>query len=355
MSTTRMKEQLQPQIEEKDSHLDDHYYNSLKTDFRIDLGELVVEPKIYAPTAAGLQVIAKKYKKLYHVEIQVFDSSQHTLNEKEIRGDNILDRFKCFQNNFDFSQLQKIDRLGIILVHGHHHAVPVFLSREDNHIYMIIFDSTSGSRKKGYWKVAGLFPEFIFLLNNGTRQSDTGSCFTDAMYTLKDALNNQKITGSVLLQQEQGGLEDSAAEPEVSSSEAERRSKIRFSQLVKPNNFSLFTLPTYLLKTSQRSEFVMECNPDMNEVVHSSSGTTLEQHRQRHRIRVTFLSKQLEGNACTFLHKKALEHKEMIDNHRRASLAGSVITDEQEQLGMISELIEDYLPYESMQLKSNKP
>jgi hypothetical protein len=143
-----------------------------------------------------------------------------------------------------------------------HHAIPVLICRQQNETHMIVFDSSSGSRIKGYFNMAVLFPNAHFYLNAGTRQSDEGSCMTDAICILKEAL---QIENLISLIQSKNIAEHRAFQPTL------------FKSLPKPNNFKLFRMPEQLLVTAQLSKYVSDAGADLNTVLRG--GKTLGYYR----------------------------------------------------------------------------
>lgn len=202
-------------------------------------------------------------------------------------------------------------------MHGTHHAVPVLISREHDKNYMIVFDSTSGPRRKGYITIANLVPNYKLLLNDGTRQADNGSCVTDALSILKDALRIQQLASNIEAHKSVS-IDVLTPSPERQSSLA----PVRLNQA----NFSLFNMPELLLKTAQISNYVINADANLDVIIRSPDKplrngqgnikpATLKQRRELDELTVSFnRSPEQYVGINSYLFKKSKKHAAIIQN-----------------------------------------
>lgn len=280
------------------------YYVVKPSTYTITIDGFKVEPQIIQPTPKGARILAEHYNAKYKINMSILDHG-----ETSIAGDKLLPRFELFHNQTLPSLLPLKDDLpvGVLLMHGSHHAVPIILSKENGKNYMMIFDTNAGPRKRGYYPIANLFPDFTILLNNGTRQADNGSCVTDGISILKDALRMKNL-GSYLF-----------AEKLISIDESEKHISPRgrprqfFGTPLKQENFSIFMMPEELLKSAQISKYVTHAKADMEKVV-TKNNQTLSERRARDTVTVSFNSKPLVDVGINgYLYKKSLKHADIID------------------------------------------
>lgn len=250
---------------------------------------------IYQPTPAGITALCQHYNQKYKINLYHIDFQ--TLVES---GDNARHFFSFLQQNFSLSAISEGQTTGLILSHGQHHAIPILINKyfDSNRPSMIIFDSSSGSRIKGYYKIANLFPEFDVYLNDGTRQSDGLSCITDAVCILKEALQIKNLLALI--------------RPKVIP-EHPAFKKTQFFNEDKPENFNVFNMPEQLLLTAQVSSYVSNAQADLTTILRG--GKTLHSYREQFRMEVILLKngerdfKTING----YLFTKSLEHRNLLD------------------------------------------
>jgi len=263
-----------------------------------------IEPIIIQPLPAGAVILAKRYNQKYNININIVD---HT-NVVQ-RGDVLKDRFAKFRETFDIKKFEEGKPVGFLLMHGLQHVVSFIISRENNKVYMIIFDSTSGSRKGGYKVIANMFAECEVLLNDGTRQADVGSCVADGLCMLKDGLRMPNlgtyIFNEKLLQ---------------SSPRKDTRTPGRptfFGTQLTQDNYFIFRMPEELLKSAQVSQYVDNATPDLNRVI-TKNNETLGERRERDRAIVSFNnSPSVDVGINRYLHKKSHQYAQIIDDSNK--------------------------------------
>lgn len=282
------------------THTSNDHYHVKSSGYRVEVDGYYVEPIIVQPTPKGARIIVKNYSEKYGITISVVDHSNHDLS-----GDNINQRFRALRDDFNTNDLVQGKPIGILLMHSLHHAVPVIFSWENDSKYLIIFDSTSGNRKRGYHYVANLFPEFNVLLNNGTRQADNGSCVTDGICVLKDALRIQAL-GTYLFQQK------------IIANISPDKNSIIANRIIQPiqlnqDNFFIFHMPEELLKSAQISTFVDAAKPNLDKVI-GSKDAKLHEHREKYRTMVLFNGgDETRIPINRYSHAKSQMHAELID------------------------------------------
>ena len=283
-------------------------YYTEPSGFSEDIDGLRIQPLMYQPTPEGLTLLCRFYSEKYTIDLQGIDLERH---EELTSGDNILNSFMCFKRHYlGLLELKEGQSRGIILCYRQHHVIPVLLTYQDKTLYIMVFDSTSGARIKGYFSIASLFPNAIFFLNTGTRQADSSSCFTDAVCILKEAL---QITDLVSLIKSKVDTTHRCLVTNPNS---------RFQSSPKPDHFYLFRMPEKLLCTAQRSEYIKDAQADLNVVLRD--GHTLDYHRKRCCINVSMSgSPQKEVRINSYLFEKAKEHKQTLDYLSKKSNASS--------------------------------
>jgi hypothetical protein len=283
------------------------FYQKIPSGYKIEINGFMMEPMIYQPTTAGLEVLAMHYNEKYGLDINIIDNAG-----KFEAGENLGDHFSEFKKYLDANKAAieaKIDKggqAGFVLCHGSYHVVPLMISRDDaGNKVMTIFDSSSGPRIKGYHSIANMFDDYNLMLNQGTRQSDTNSCMTDSIAILKDALRLKGLAQHII----EHKISDRAAE-----AEAERPVATKATPL-KRDNFKVFLMPEELLKTAQVSEFVDEAKPDMKRMV-TASEKSLETKRAQNTTQIKVNGKEVESFPInSYLHKKSRRFAEII-NHQ---------------------------------------
>ena len=268
--------------------------------YKVTIQDHQIEPMIYQPTYEGMVLLSEKYNEKYEIDIRI-------VNEVDF-GDHeptALKRIRRFKNNADIDTIIESEKtVGIILMHGENHAIPILFSREEDKKYMIIFDSSSGARIPGHYPIGNDFPDFQVMINLGTRQADGTSCITDAICILKDALRMEGL-GSYLMQTK--AVEDDAKKDET------REAPRLFFATSKPDNFTVFRMPEELLKTAQREDFIEKSEADRKKMI-TKSNDTLDQKRYKDRATVAFNGKPFEPTGINrYLHEKSKRHAEYLD------------------------------------------
>jgi hypothetical protein len=275
-------------------------YKTIPAGFSQDIDGIRLEPLMYQPTPEGLAVLCAHYSRKYDIDLRCINLELHTELE---RGDKLLDNFNCFKTHYlELFALNEGQSKGIILCYKQNHVVPVLITQQDGEKYMMVFDSSSGARIKGYFPIAMLFPETAFFLNTGTRQADGTSCFTDAVCVLKEAL---QIDGFVPLIKTKVDMMHRSLKTNPDS---------RFKSIPPPSNFSLFRMPEKLLLTAQRSDYLIEAKADLNVVLRD--GRPLREHREHYRIRVSITRFEVSiVDINSYLFRKTKEHRNVLEQY----------------------------------------
>lgn len=283
------------------------YYIEKLAPFSERINDCLVTPFVYQPTPDGVAVLCEHYAAKYNINITCID-----LRETIEIGDNSRLYFNYLAENKHLMSVEEGQSRGLILTHGQHHAIPVLIFNDDKAHNIIIFDSTSGSRVQGYFSIANLFPEAQVYLNSGTRQSDGASCITDAICTLKEALQIKNLMDII--------------QPKVTGDHEALRPS-RFS-IPKPNNFNLFYMPEQLLLAAQISKYLTDAHANLN--VRLRGGRTLGEYREQFKLQVSLLKNENSVSASinSYLFVKGQEHKKILDayalkNNHFASIANS--------------------------------
>jgi len=260
-----------------------------------------IEPLMYQPTPEGLAVLCSHYSNKYHIDLQCVNLEQL---EELTGGENIFENFKCFRTHYlDLLTLNEGESRAIILCYKQYHVIPILIAYEQSKkSYMMVFDSNSGARIKGYFTIANLFPETEFYLNIGTRQADGSSCFTDAVCILKEALQIESLVSLI------------KEKAETTHRSLQTNPHSRFKSAPLPANFNLFRMPEKLLLTAQRSEYLIEAKADFSVVLRD--GLSLKTHHERCRILVKMPGHNTDSvDINSYLFTKAKEHKDVLDHH----------------------------------------
>jgi hypothetical protein len=256
----------------------------------------MVEPMIVQPTPEGAKILAEYYREKYGVNIQVIDYTG-----KVDSPDNLNKRFQRLKEDFTSLTKEHKTPFGAVLMHGMQHAVPVLF---DDKKHIMIFDSNSGARIKSYYVVANLFPDYQVFLNKGTRQADVGSCITDAIVILKDALRIPNLSEII---------ESKSFEHKEPEKPNDGRPKLELGEALKQQNFRLFRMPEELLKTAQVSKFVDEAEPDFNKII-TKGDETLKQKRDQFRTTVSLNKRpEVEVGINRFLKDKGEKFADLLD------------------------------------------
>lgn len=270
-------------------------YVKKNTGFLLKRDDTLTPTFIYQPTPEGVAELCAHYSQKYSIDLRCID-----LREQVESGDNIYKFFDYLRRTPSLLETTEGQMTGFILSHGQHHVVPLLIAKIEGISYMVSFDSTSGSRIKGYFGIADLFPSTQFYLNKGTRQADEGSCMTDAICVLKEAL---LIPDIIDLIRSKPVTHDPAFEPG------------RFFSKPKPEHFHLFTMPEELLLTAQRSRYLNEANTN----VILRGGRSLQEYRDNFLLPVILLNVPMDSSERPvtpingYLYLKAAEHKGILD------------------------------------------
>jgi len=266
-------------------------YVKKNTGFLIKQDDNFTPSFIYQPTPEGLITLCEYYSKKYSIELRCIDLRPHVES-----GDNIHHFFTYLKANSEILDIPEGHIVGLILSHGQHHVVPLLVAKKNGVHYMTSFDSTSGARIPGYFRIAQLFPSTQFYLNAGTRQVDEGSCMTDAICILKEALLN-------------GDIIDLFTKQEILAHDAFKPKQ--FFTIPKPDHFHLFRMPEQLLLTAQTSRYLIEADV----TVTLRGGKTLQAYRDDFLLPVILLNDP--ERAVTpingYLYRTGEKHKEILD------------------------------------------
>lgn len=286
------------------------FYSKIPSGYKVEIAGHMIEPMIYQPTTAGMEILAEHYRKKYAVDIRIVDQSK-----AEIIGDNLKHRFAAFKTFLD-SKKDEIEKeisagkqIGFVLTHGCNHSIPLIISRDhDGNKVMTIFDSTSGPRTKGYYLIANMFDDYNLMLNKGSRQKDGQSCMVDSIAILKDALRMPDLAQHLISHKI---AETERSEEDGKEGGATARPRQFFGTALTRDNFKLFLMPEELLKTAQRSEFVEESIPDKTKII-TASNKTLDQKRVEDRVTVHFNREGGDLKINQYLHKKSWKYAKII-------------------------------------------
>jgi hypothetical protein len=280
---------------------DNPFYTEKHTGFLLKQGEEFEPAVIYQPTPEGVAELCAHYSEKYSIDLKCID-----LRLKVDVGDNAFLFFKYLQSNPSLMNIEEGCVRGLILSYSQYHVIPVLLTKIDGIQSMVLFDSTSGPRTKGYFRIANLFPEFQVYLNSGTRQADEGSCMTDAICVLKEAL---MVPDLMALIQSKEVIDSPDLEPARF-----------FVSLPKPEHFHLFKMPERLLLTAQRSQYLVQAGADVNIIIRG--GKSLKSYRDDFVLNVM---KDGEWSCINgYLYLKAKEHRCILDARMQAySLSAS--------------------------------
>lgn len=195
-------------------------------------------------------------------------------------------------------------------MHGTNHAIPVLIHQGDEVRHMVVFDSSSGSRTRGYFAEAKLFndAQTLFYLNSGTRQSDGESCITDAICILKEAL---LIDNLITLIENKVTNDHPSLFPYQGSPGYQ---PLQLTSSTKPDHFRLFHMPEELLLTAQRPAYVEEANADLSVILRG--GKSLGDFRDHYKATFNLTrDDKVDGSESinSFLFLKGAEYKEFLD------------------------------------------
>lgn len=284
-----------------DPDLHPDHYMKLPSGYVSSVDGEMVEPTLYQPTPAGLDVLTQYFSHTAGIDLRHFPQENFT-------KDTIRDRFNHFADAVAGYELKDGQSIGVVLSYGQMHAIPVMLEQRNGAKYLVIFDSTSGPITKQYYHVANRFTDFQVMLNKGTRQADKQSCITDAVEILRVALKTPQVLESVL---EKSELQ-SNAEPEPTG----RRKFIQPIKLAQ-ENFHLFTMPEALCFTAQRPTFITDTvQADIDKTIkRGDSSTSLGRELTKH-TQISFRPNSrnyFPMNA--YLYDASRMHKRIIDEH----------------------------------------
>lgn len=270
---------------------------------KVEVNHTLVEPIIYQPTPAGVQLLCEHYSVKSGIDLRCDDFSSHAKAKVDF-----LELFREFSRRHLEALLESDHPIGMVLTNGQNHAFPVlYLPAENIHgkPSLVIFDSLAANSTKAYYKVAELFPNLNVYLNSGTRQADKQSCITDAICILKQAL---------LLE----GVQATLASKRFEKHQDYRQT--RFFTKDKPTNFWLFRMPEPLLLTAQRSSYLEQAEADLSYVIRGKF--TLNYYRDKFRLSVQLVSGQGQNSRTSevnsYLIAKAVQHKKYLDSMLKA-------------------------------------
>jgi len=156
--------------------------------FTYEVDDTEITPYIYQPTPQGVHVLCEHYSKKYQIDLRCL-SLEGMTDDPE----NCLNLLKYFHTLSYISDLPHNSLTGIILSNSQYHVLPLLVSKSEEDIKIVVFDSTSEERIRKYFSIANLFSDATFYLNAGTRQVDASSCMTDAVCILKEAMQLETL------------------------------------------------------------------------------------------------------------------------------------------------------------------
>lgn len=272
------------------------FYIKKSSGFSQEVDGNLISPILYQPTPDGVRQLCAHYSRKYTIDLRCMD-----LRDAVDEPNNAYAFFNHLVSCDFLNSLSDNQTVGLILSHGQHHAIPVLINKSNDRTRIVVFDSTSGSQVKGYFKIANLFPDTTFYLNSGTRQVDSSSCMTDGICILKEALQLPSLFDLLI---EKRNDEHPALH--------QRQGSI-FSGPTKPKHFILFNMPEQLLLTTQNSNYLSEINADLTVMLRG--GKTLGAYRALFQMSVsltqgdTVVVKRINN----YLFVKARQHKEIFD------------------------------------------
>ena len=259
------------------------YYNEITYAHKIKLGTINIT--VYQPTPDGAMILCDRYRSKYSINLQCVDLRGNIRNPE-----NIIDYFSYLHAHPELLDVSDGKPRGLLLTHGSHHAIPILLCERYGMRHIVVFDSSSGSRIKGYFKPANSFDDHrtLFYLNHGTRQSDGYSCITDGICILKEALMIDELIGVI-------HNKIVAEHPSLAPYKGpEGYTPLNIAFTKKPDHFRLFYMPEQLLVTAQRPTYLTESGADLSAMLRG--GKTLGEYRDHYSSTVT-LSKE-DGDAA---------------------------------------------------------
>ena len=257
-----------------------------------------IKPKISKPTLTGLKLLCDHYSRKYNLSLLICDCPSELNGRFEVPTK--VDKFQYLKTKLDDKEIWDDNKkpIGVVLICGQNHAIPVLLSKIEGVKYMVIFDSTPEGIENVYKnQIATLFPEYKIFLNEGSRQLDTQSSFTESLCILKDALRYSKIAKFI----------------------SEHRVVIEKES---PSNFNMFSMPLGLCKTAQSSRFVdasqaySEANKDSRDfdIPLTKKTDNIDQYRELGIRTISFNGEPVQTLDINYnLYTKALKHAILIN------------------------------------------
>lgn len=279
---------------------------------------------IYQPTPEGVMILCEHYADKYRIHLACID-----LRDQVAAGDNAYLFFKHLRDNPSLLDVDEGQGKGLLLSYGQHHVIPVLVKKEAGNHHIIVFDSSSGPRIKGYFMMAALFPQSQFHLNDGTRQSDEGSCITDAICILKEALQIETL---IPLIQSRDIPDHAAFTPG------------RYFTVPRPDNFHVFRMPEKLLLTAQISAYLDKAEANQDMIIRG--GQSLRHYRAHFAMDVILKKNEslIHTNINGYLYVKSLEHRNILDfrleQKKSPELRLSIVLDELIEINELCEINE---------------
>lgn len=273
----------------------DEYYTKKASGFSQETNDALISPLFYQPTPKGVALLCAHYSAKYNLDLRCID-----FRGKIEAADNSLLFFKYLAETKYLDCLSNNQKMGLVLTHGSYHAIPLLVIKIQDALHMIVFDSTSGPRIKGYFSIAKLFDKAHFYLNSGSRQVDSSSCITEAICILKEALQLPDLMSLI----EAKRFDD---HPSL------KQNPHSMFTIPKPDNFIVFKMPEQLLLTSQSSDYITEADADLSVVIRG--GKTLGEYRKHFRMQVSLTqgSSVVVAGINSYLFVKSREHKKLFD------------------------------------------
>ncbi len=307
--------------------MDNPFYIRKKAAFLIKNDDVNIETFIYQPTPMGVDLLCQHYNKKYEIDLRAINLMSHVEDPTDCSK-----FFSYLQRNPSLLDVNEGQARGLVLGHGQFHTIPVLVCKKDNVQHLVVFDSNSGCRVKGYFGIASLFPEAQVHLNSGTRQADDGSCITDAICILKEALQIENLVELIISKR-------------ITEPAAFKPGRFFKGTLSAPANLHLFKMPERLLVTAQISKYVTEAEADLSVIVRGEH--TLGHYRDTYVMQVSLskADKIIDTGINSYLYRKAYDHKCFFDAHLKF-LDDSALDDSVKVASAIAPSLAAFVPIE---------
>ena len=269
------------------------HYIKKASGYSYEAAGLIISPIVYQPTPTGVKTLCAHYCAKYSIDLRSIDLSE-PIPERDYSD--LFQLFNYLAENPSLIDVEDGKSRGLILSHGEHHAVPLFITNQGGQRSIVCFDSTSGPSIKAYYRMADALSGYHFYLNEGTRQADKTSCITDGVCILKEALLIDNLMDLI----------------RAKTYETHPAFRLtRFFSKPTPINFKLFNMPERLLVTAQLPGYIKDADTG----VILRGGKTLESYRSRYCISLSLFKDNdvVVKNINSYLYMKSTEHKIILD------------------------------------------